>query len=89
MTQIIKRVKYLYKLLIKDENSAFYTADRLNRKLINTAKVSLYDKDKDFVRLYKKSENIEEIYFDENNQPNLPLATPFIQKKIDIGRSTL
>ena len=81
MTQIIKRVKNLYKLLIKDKNSAFYTADRINRKLINTAKVSLYDKDKDFVRLYKESEDIEEISFDENNQPNLPLATLLYRTK--------
>ena len=37
----------------------------------------------------KESENIEEICFDENNQPNLPLTTPFIQKRRDIGCSTL
>ena len=34
-----------------------------------------------FLRLYKEFENIEEINFDENNQPNLPLATPLVQKK--------
>ena len=49
MAQIIKHVKILYKSLIKDENSVFYAADRINKKLINRAKTSLYDKDKDFV----------------------------------------
>ena len=34
------------------------------------------------VKLYTESENIEEIYFDENNQSNLPLTTPFVQEKI-------
>ena len=36
------------------------------------------------MKLYTESENIEEIYFDENNQSNLPLTTPFVQKKIFI-----
>ena len=39
--------------------------------------------------MYKESENIEEIYSGENNQPNLPLTTPFVQKKRDIDHSTL
>ena len=89
MAQIIKHVKKLYKSLIKDENSVFYAADRINKKLINRAKTSLYNKDQVFVKLYKESENIEEIYFDENTQPILPLTTPFIEKKRDIDRSTL
>ena len=57
--------------------------------MINRAETSLYGKDKVFVKLYKDSENIEEIYLDENNQPILPLTTPFIEKKRDIDRSTL
>ena len=89
MAQITKQVKYLYKSLIKDESSILCAADRINKKLINRAKISLYDKDQVFVKLYKESENIEEIYFDENNQPILPLTTPFIEKKTDIDRSTL
>ena len=89
MAQITKQVKNLYKSLIKDENSIFYAADRINKKLINRAKISLYDKDQVFVKLSKESENIEEIYFDENNQPILPITTPFIEKKRDIDRSTL
>ena len=78
MAQIIKQVKHLYKLLIKDVNCVFYAADCINKNLLNRAKISLYDKDKVFVKLYKESENIEAIYFDEDNQPNLPLTTPFV-----------
>ena len=52
-----------------------------NKKQINRVKTSLYDKDKIFVKLYKESENIEEIYFDENNHPNLTLTAPFVGKK--------
>ena len=89
MAQIIKQVKNLYKLLIKDKNSVFYAADWINKKLINRSKTSLYDNDKVFVKLYKESENIKKIYNDENNQPNLPLATPFTEKKRDTDCLTL
>ena len=81
MAQITKQVKDLSKWLIKDENSVFYAVVRVNKKLINRAETSLCDKDKVFIKLYKESENIEEIYFDENNQSNLPSTTPFVQKK--------
>ena len=63
----MKQVKNLYKSLIKDENSVFYAADRINRTLTNRAKTSLYPRDKVFVKLYEESENIEEIYSDKND----------------------
>ena len=62
MAQKIKQVKKLYKSLTKDENSVFYAADSISKTLINRARKSLYDKDKVFAKLYKESENIEEIY---------------------------
>ena len=80
MTQIIKQAKNLYKSLIKGKNSVFCVADCINNKLINRAKTSLYDKNKIFVKLHKESENFEEISFHENDQPSLPLTTPFMQK---------
>ena len=91
MTKIteIKQIKNLFRWLIKDENSIFCTADCINKTLINKAKTSFYSKDKVFVKFYKEAENIEEIYSDENIQPNLPLTTPFVQKKKDINRSNL
>ena len=42
-----------------------------------------------FVKLYKEAENIDEIYSNKNDKPNLPLTTPFIHKKKDTDRSTL
>ena len=66
----IKQTKNLFNSLIKDENSVFYPADYMNKTLINKAKMSFYAKDKVF-------ENIEEIYAEKNNEPNLPLTTPF------------
>ena len=68
-------------MLIKDKNSKFYAADHINIKLINRGKKLIYDKDKVFVKLCKGSENIEELFFDENNEPNVHLTTSFIQKK--------
>ena len=64
-------------------------ADRINKTLINKAKTSLYAKGKLFVKVYREAENIDEIYSNENDKPNLALTTPFIQKKKDIDRSTL
>ena len=77
----MKQVNNLYKSLIKVQNRVFYVADRINRTLINIAKTSLYANDKVFVKLYKGLENVEEIYSDENSQPNLPLRTPLCRKK--------
>ena len=71
----MKQIKNFFKLPIKDENSIFYAVYRINKTLINKAKTSCDAKDKVFVKLYKKSENIEEMYFDKNDQPNLPLTT--------------
>ena len=53
MAQIIKQVKKLYKLLIKDKNSVFCVGDCINKKFVNTAKTSLYDKVIVLVKLYK------------------------------------
>ena len=78
----IKQTKNLFNSLIKDENSVFYPADHMNKTLINKAKMSFYTKDKVF-------ENIEEVYAEKNNEPNLSLTTPFLQKRKDINRSTL
>ena len=51
------------------------------KQMINRAKTSFYDKDKVFVKLHKESENIEEIYFNENSLLNLRLTIPFYREK--------
>ena len=55
--------------------------------MINGTNTLFYDKI--FVKFCKEFDNIEDIYFNENSQPNLPLTTPFVQKKKDIDHSTL
>lgn len=66
----------------KRQERCIFAADCIIKTMINRARTSLYDKNKVFVKLYAESENIEELYFDENNQLNLPLTTPFVQKKM-------
>ena len=42
----IKQIKNLFKKLIKDKNSVFYSADKINRTLLNKSRTSSYEKDK-------------------------------------------
>ena len=56
----------------------------MSRTLLNKAKKSTYAKDNVFVNLYNQ---LEDKNFYQNN--NLPLATPFVDKRSDIDRSTL
>ena len=41
----IKQIKNLFKKLIKDKNSIFYSADKINRTLLNKSRTSSYEKD--------------------------------------------
>ena len=51
---------------------------------MNKASKSVYEKDKVFVNLYNQ---LEDKIFYQNN--NLPLATPFVNKKSNVDHSTL
>ena len=57
----------------------------MNRTLSNKAKESTYAKDNAFVNLYNQVE--DKTFYQKNN--NLPLVTPFINKRSNINRSTL
>ena len=52
--------------------------------LLNKAKKSTYDKDKVFVNLYNELE--DKNFYQKNN---LPLVTPFVNKRSNIDHSTL
>ena len=41
----IKQIKNLLKKLIKDKNSIFYSADKINRALLNKSRTSSYEED--------------------------------------------
>ena len=56
----------------------------MSRSILNKTRKSTYDKDKFFINLYNQLED-KNIY--QNN--NLPLVTPFVNKRSNIGHSTL
>ena len=72
-----KRVQNLFRSLQNDLKSVFYTTNKLSKSLIKKAKPAFYDKEEEvFVNLY---EQLEDKDFYKNK--NLPLVTPFIDKK--------
>ena len=78
------RIQNLFKNLQKDPRSIFYSIGNLSRSILNKARKSAYDKDKVFVNLYNQ---LEDKNFYQNN--NLPLVTPFVNKRSNIDHSTL
>ena len=80
-------MKNLFDKLINDENSVFYSADRINKTLLNKGRKSSYEKDKVFYKLFNVVEDRNILY--ENEENRLPFYTPFVQQKKDIDRSTL
>ena len=84
-----KQIKNLFKKLINDQNSVFFSVDKINKTLLNKGKKSSYDKDKVFYKLFSKIENKNVIYDKEEEEDRLPFYTPFIPQKKNIDRSTL
>ena len=82
-----KQIKNLFRKLTNDENSAFFSSDRINKTLINKGRKSSYEKDKIFYNLLKNVENKNIIY--DENENRVPFYTPFIPQKGNIDRSTL
>ena len=82
-----KQMKNLFKKLITDENSLFFSADRINKTLLNKGRKSSYEKDKVFYKLFNAVENKNIIY--ENNENRVPFYTAFTPQKKNIDRSTL
>ena len=78
------RIQNLFRNLQKDPESIFYSIENLSRTILNKARKSTYDKDKVFVNLYNQSED-ENFYWNDN----LPLVTPFVNKRNNIDHSTL
>ena len=84
LTQINK-LKKIYKQLQRDVNSILFPKDDIKNNFIKKLKKLRCDKDKLFVNLYIKLENKNDL-FEKNT---IPTKTPFVEKKGDIGRSTL
>ena len=79
------RIQNLFKTLQKDSRSVFYTSTNISNNLLKKLKKSQYQKDKVFAELYQKLE--DKNFNQEKDQ--IPLTTPFFEKKGDIDRSTL
>ena len=82
------QIKNLFKKLIKDKNSIFYSADKINRTLLNKSRTSSYEKTKFFYKIYIRLENQEIIYDDDNEKERVPFYTPFVEQKQHINRSS-
>ena len=82
------QIKNLFKKLIKDKNSIFYSADKINRTLLNKSRTSSYEKTKFFYKIYIRLDNQEIIYDDDNEKERIPFYTPFVEQKQHINRSS-
>ena len=85
----IKQIKNLFKKLIKDKNSVFYLADKINRTLLNKSRTSSYEKDKAFYKIYIRLEDQEIMYDDNEEKERILFYTPFVEQKQDINRSSM
>ena len=82
-----KQIKNLFKKLVNDQKSVFFSADKINQTLLNKGRKSIYEKDKVFYNLLKKIDDKDIIY--EKEEKRIPFYTPFTPQKKDIDRSTL
>ena len=82
-----KQIKNLFKKLVNDQKSVFFSADKINQTLLNKGRKSIYEKDKVFYNLLKKIDDKDVIY--DKEEKRIPFYTPFTPQKKDIDRSTL
>ena len=81
----LKQSEILFKKLIKDEKSVFYTADRINKTLLNKVRKSFYKKDKIFYKFYLELENKTFLYEnDEGTKTRIPFYTLQFQIIVEV-----
>ena len=81
-----KQAKNLFKNLVNDQNSVFYSSDKITETLLNKGRKSSYEKDKVFYRMFNLIEDKDVIC--DTDKPKLPFYTPFIEQKKDIDGSS-
>ena len=74
-----KQVKNLFKKLINDQNSVFYSSDKITRTLLNKGRKSSYEKDKVFYKIFNSIEDKDVIYDFNDEKTRLPFYTPFVE----------
>ena len=85
MEESKKQAKNLFKKLLTDANSVFYSAEKINKTLLNKARKSFYEKDKVFYKLYAR---IEDQNIFDDDKVKVPFYTPFLEQKKDIDWSS-
>ena len=76
--------KTLFRNLQKDPRSIFYSVRNLSKSILNKTTKSVYEKDKVFVNLYNQLDH--KIFYQNNN---LPLVTPFVNKKSNVDYTAI
>ena len=79
-----KQLQNLFRSVQNNPKSVFYTTTKLKKALIKKAKTAAYVKEKVFVNL---CDELDDKDFYKN--VNLPLVTPYIDKRTNIDHSTL
>ena len=79
-----KQLQNLFRSLQNNPKNVFCTTTKLTKALIKKAKIAAYVKDKVFVNLHDELDD-KDFYKNEN----LPLVTPYIDKRTNIDHSTL
>ena len=76
-----KQLKNLFKKLINDQNSVFYSSDKITRTFLNKGRKSSYEKDKVFYKIFNLIEDKDIIYDFDTDKSKLPFYTPFVEQK--------
>ena len=82
MEESKKQAKNLFRKLLTDADSVFYSAEKI--KTHKTRK-SFYEKDKVFHKLYVR---IEDQNIFDDDKVKVPIYTPFLEQKKDIDHSS-
>ena len=72
-----KQVKNLFKKLINDQNSVFYSSDKITRTLLNKGRKSSYEKDKVFYKIFNLIEDKGIMYDFDTDKPKLQFSMQF------------
>ena len=83
-----KQVKNLFKKLINDQNSVFYSSNKITRTLLNKGRKSSYEKDKVSYKIFNLIEYKDVIYDFDTDKLKLLFYIPFVEQKKDIDRSS-
>ena len=80
-----KQAKNLFKKLLTDANSIFYSVEKINKTFSNKARKSFHEKDKVFYKLYARIEGQNIL---DDDKVKVPFYTRFLEQKKDIDCSS-